>query len=409
MSFVSKSRLFLWILKRRTYLLLTGFVLILLLLVFWPRMVFVIESGHAGVVYRTFWGGTVTNTVRDEGLQVILPWNTMTIYDVRLQQVEQKFAVISNDGLEVYVTLAIRYAPKIELLGLLHKKIGPDYLEKIIIPDVQSLIRTTFGQYTPEEIYRTKRSLIQETVQSALSNLGDKYVEMDDLLIKSIELPESIKTAIENKHVEQQLMLQMSFRIDREKLEAERKEIEAKGVDRFQTIVNASLTPQLLQYKGIDALAKLAESPNAKLVLAGGGANGIPLILDTSTGGPLRDQAVLNLKPGSGPAELPEENNGEPQSLLDLDHTPGGVLGWMKNRKNAGAVNAMRSTPKATPSPTPGADATPKPSASPTPTPAPSPASDAGDESSSEDSSEAAEDGSSSSHPTGRSTSSEAR
>src|SRR5690606_18398965 len=95
------------------------------------------------------------------------------------------------------------------------------------------------------------------------------------------------------KLVEQQRMLEMRYRIERETQEAERKAIEAKGVDYFQSIVARSLTPRLLQYKGIEALAKLSESNNAKLILAGGGTNGIPLILDTSTGGDERDQSVI--------------------------------------------------------------------------------------------------------------------
>ncbi len=341
-----------WVVKRRVLLLFIGFILVLLLLVLWPRMFFIIESGHAGVVYRTFWGGTVTEVVRDEGLQIISPWNTLTIYDVRLQQVEQQFTVISNNGLEVEVLLSIRYFPKPELLGLLHKKIGPDYLSKIVIPDVHSLVRGTFGQYTPEEIYTTKRSLIQETFQSALSNLGDKYVVMDNLLIKSIKLPEMIRVAIENKHVEEQRMLEMHFRISRERQEAERREIEANGVDRFQTIVSRSLNSQLLQYKAIDAMAKLAESSNSKLVLAGGGSNGIPLILDTSTGSKDRDESLLKfgVKAGIGESSTTPVTGSE--MPIDPANSPGTING---------------DTPETAITATPGAEATP--AASPAPSP----------------------------------------
>lgn len=168
----------------------------------WPRIFYKIESGHAGVLYRMF-GGTVTQAVRTEGLQVIFPWNHLEIYDVRLQQVEHSFPAISSDGFEIKAALSIRFRLKIESLGLLHQKIGPDYLQKIILPDVQSLVRTTLKRYTPEEIFATKRSLIQEAFQNALGNLGENYVQVDDLSIKSITLSPGVQSAIEAKLIGQ--------------------------------------------------------------------------------------------------------------------------------------------------------------------------------------------------------------
>lgn len=277
-----RAKLRTWYRRNFIYFLILWFGCVILLVMLWPRIIYRIKSGHAGVLYKTFSGGTVTQEVRDEGLQIIAPWNSLSVYDVRLQQIEHSFSVISTDGLEVKVTLSIRYHPKVELLGLLHQKIGPEYVQKIVIPDVQSLVRTTFGQYTPEEIYTTKRSLIQEAFQKALGNLGDKYVEMDDLLIKTIVLPPGIQAAIEAKLVEQQRSLAMKFRIAREVDEAARKEIEARGEARFQEIVGQSLTSDLLKFRGISAMLRLAESNNAKIILTGGGRDGgFPLIMDT--------------------------------------------------------------------------------------------------------------------------------
>jgi regulator of protease activity HflC (stomatin/prohibitin superfamily) len=264
----------------------TFFLIAFLCIFFYPLMFFTIESGHAGVIFRRFFGGTVTKYVSDEGFQVIPPWDKMIIYDVRVQQVEHTFRVLSSNGLDITVTTSIRFRPRIELLGVLHKEVGPDYLDKIVLPEVQALIRQVFGQYTPEEIYTTKRSIIEQTLQEALGQIAEKYVVLDDLLLKAIILPVSIESAIEAKLVEEQRALEMKFRIDRERLEADRKVIEAQGVDMSQQIIGASLNQQLLQYKGIEATLSLATSHNSKVVMMGGNG-GLPLILNTG----LNDQA----------------------------------------------------------------------------------------------------------------------
>jgi regulator of protease activity HflC (stomatin/prohibitin superfamily) len=276
-----------WCRKRILYLMVLAFFGMFFLLAFGNRMFFTIPSGYAGVVFRRFYRGTVTQSVRTEGFQAIPPWDRLILYDVRIQQVEHSFPIISSDGLEVVVTVSIRFQLKVELLGMLHQDVGEDYVQKIVIPEVQALIRSTFGQYTPEEMYTTKRSLIEQTLQSTLSKMSERYVLLDDLLIESIKLPSALQGAIEAKLVEQQRALEMRFRIEREKLEAQRKEIEAGGVAKFQQIVRQSINQELLLYKGIEATLKLAESTNTKVIIVGG-QDGLPLILDTSTAEGLR-------------------------------------------------------------------------------------------------------------------------
>lgn len=270
-----------WYRKWRYYLWLGGFSFTLLVLAFGRHMFFTIPSGHAGVVFQRFFGGTETEYVRDEGFQFIFAWDGLAIYDVRIQQVSHTFDIISKDGLEVKVTLSIRYRPRIELLGVLHKEVGPNYVNTIVIPEVQALARSTFGAYTPEEMYTTKRSLIEETLHGAVGKVGERYVALDDLLVKEIKLPPLLQTAIENKLVEQQNSLAMQFRIERERQEAERKIIEGGGVAKFNELVRPGLGEDILRYKGIEATLKLSESSNAKVVVIGD-KNGLPLILDTS-------------------------------------------------------------------------------------------------------------------------------
>ncbi|MHB8522432.1 MAG: prohibitin family protein [Limisphaerales bacterium] len=279
-----KERMAAWWRRKHFFVIGFFFVAVFVLIYFWPYIFFTIDSGHAGVLFRRFFGGTVTQSVRDEGFQIIPPWDKLIVYDVRVQQMEHFFHVISSNGLDVTITVSIRYHPKIELLGVLHKEVGPEYLQKIVIPEVQALVREVFGQYTPEEMYTTKRSLIEQTLQGALGKIAEKYVVLDDLLIKTIVLPPSIEAAIEAKLVEEQRSLEMKFRIEREKSEAERKVIEAGGVDESQEIIGRSLTDQLLVYKGIEATLALAASQNAKVVVIGG-KNGMPIILDAGFNG----------------------------------------------------------------------------------------------------------------------------
>ncbi len=276
-----RERLEDWWRRRAFYLVGCLFLAVIVVITFFPYIFYTIESGHAGVMFRRFLGGTVTSYVRDEGFQAVPPWDKLIVYDVRVQQIEHSFHVISSNGLEITITLSIRYHPRVELLGMLHKKVGPDYLQKIVLPEVQALIREVFGQYSPEEMYTTKRSLIQEALQGALGEMSEEFVVLDDLLIKTITLPASVAEAIEAKLVEEQRSLEMRFRIEREKQEADRKLIEAGGVDKAQELIGHSLTDQLLQYKGIEATLALAQSHNAKVVVIGG-KNGLPIIFDSS-------------------------------------------------------------------------------------------------------------------------------
>ncbi|MDB6040643.1 MAG: hypothetical protein JWM99_4484 [Verrucomicrobiales bacterium] len=244
----------------------------------------------------------------------MFPWDTMTIYDVRLQHVEPKFSIIASNGLSIGVSVSVRFRPKIELLGVIQKTVGPDYVPKIIIPEVQALVRDTFGHYSPDELYTTKRSVVQQILQSALDEVGEKYIELDDLLLKEITLPPAIKGAIEEKLMEEQRSLEMQFRIDRETFEAKRKLIEANGLHEYNRILAETLTDGVLQYKGIEATLELARSENSKVVVIGG-RDGLPLILDTKTDSikTLRTNQVDRAwKPGSSIALEPLTNRAVP-------------------------------------------------------------------------------------------------
>ena len=267
-------------LKRQApYVFVLGFVLLFLLVYFANNIIISIHPGELGVLWRRLGGGTVVHTVYREGLHLILPINRMYVYDVRKQRVSDSIDVLTVDGLTVHVEYSARYFPNPDLLPLLHQRVGPDYLNVVVRPEVRSVIRTVFGQYKPEEIYTTQKA-IQERI-SALSKIRmeARFVSLDDVPIERISLPKSIADAIETKLGQQQLDAEYVYRIAVAGKEAERKLIEARGQKEYNDTVNKSLSPSLLQWQGILATEALAKSPNAKVVVVGGGKSGLPLIL----------------------------------------------------------------------------------------------------------------------------------
>jgi regulator of protease activity HflC (stomatin/prohibitin superfamily) len=247
----------------------------------WKSIFVKIGPGEAGVIYRLFSGGTDVTKVYEEGLRVVFPFNTMYIYNTRVQQVANKFIVLSQDGLAIEVEVSIRYRPQEGQLGLLHKNIGPDYVEKVVVPEVQSSFRFVLGQYKPEEIYTSQGFILQTVVQGALGQLAERYILLDDLLLKAVTLPRPVAESIESKLRAQQMAAEMIYRIDTETLEAKRKGIEAGGIRDFQnTITGNGISDQFLRFKGIEATLELAKSPNSKVVIIGGGEDRLPIILD---------------------------------------------------------------------------------------------------------------------------------
>ena len=262
-------------------------ILIILLLLtalgiafFWRIIVITVHSGEAAVLFERF-SGTRIDKVYTEGLYIFSPIDIVQIYEVRKKIAYHEFDVISNKGLTVHLSLAIRYRPEIELLGLLHQKIGPDYLSRVILPQIESVLRKELGNYRAEQIYTNEAGLLTNAILKALDEVGRNYVEVDDIIIRSITLPPEIVTAIQNKLKQEELMKSYEFRIQTAEKEAERKRIEARGISDYHKIIDESLTESVLLHKGIDATEQLAESDNAKVIVIGGGKDGLPLILNT--------------------------------------------------------------------------------------------------------------------------------
>ena len=257
-------------------------LLVVVLLIFISKSSINIGYGEAGVLFKTFGGGVVTDEPPlGEGFHVIAPWNKVYIYNVKQQEVfESKMQVLSSNGLEISLDISVLYQPKNSELGLLHKTKGENYLNIIIIPQIRAVARSIVGRYTPEQLYSTKRDAIQnEIFEETRKAVEDQYVQLNAVLVRDVTLPIAIREAIERKLNQEQEALEYEFRIEKAKQEAERQRIDAEGKATANRILSASLTDKILQEKGIEATIKLSESPNAKVIVIGSGDKGLPIIL----------------------------------------------------------------------------------------------------------------------------------
>ena len=260
-------------------LIVLGAILMILLLS-WSSITVTIPAGHRGVLFKKFGGGIVQDYTYGEGLTFIAPWNNMYVYEVRQKEILETMEVLSSNGLEIKLEVSIWFKPKVDKIGYLHATVGEEFEKRVVIPSIRSSARAVVGRYTPEEIYSTKRESIQDGMYKEIKKLLDKkYIDLDQVLIRTIQLPTTIKTAIESKLKQEQEDLAYEFKLKKEKKEAERRKIEAEGKAEANRIVSESLTENILREKGIQATTDLANSKNAKVVVVGSGKDGLPLIL----------------------------------------------------------------------------------------------------------------------------------
>ncbi|MBS3992611.1 MAG: prohibitin family protein [Bacteroidetes bacterium] len=262
--------------KQFLLILFSGLALIIVVFI----STITIESGKAGVLYRTFGGGVDTDFYFDEGFHFVAPWNKVFIYEVRQQELFEKMSVLSVNGLEIKLDASVWYQPIPGELGFLHKTRGENYLERVIQPSVRSATRSVVGRYTPEQIYSSKRDAIQnEIYEETKKILDNQHVQLNEVLVRDVTLPQTIKTAIENKLGQEQEALEYEFRLEKASKEAERQRIEARGKSDANRILSESLTDKILKDKGIEATLQLAKSQNSKVIVVGSGKDGLPLIL----------------------------------------------------------------------------------------------------------------------------------
>lgn len=257
---------------------------VVILIIFIAKSTVTIGSGEAGVLYRTFNDGVVTDQPPlGEGFHLVAPWNRVFVYEVRQQSLDEKMQVLSSNGLEIKLDASIWFQPLYKDLGKLHQEKGEAYIQRVLQPAVRSAARAVVGRYNPEQLYASKREAIQKEIfEETQILLADQYVQVNEVLVRDVSLPSTIKDAIERKLRQEQESLEYEFRLTKASQEAERQRIDAEGKARANRILSESLTDKVLQEKGIQATLELAKSPNAKTVIIGSGESGMPIILGSN-------------------------------------------------------------------------------------------------------------------------------
>ena len=249
-----------------------------------------IDAGTIGV-QSLF--GKVSSNVLETGLNFVNPLVEVIVFDTKTQNYTMSAAVaegdqsgddairvLSADGLEVVIDLTVLYKILPTSAPTIYKEIGRDYKDKIVRPLARTRIRDNAVYYDAVTLYSKKRDEFQDRIYKTIDkDFKDRGLILEQLLIRNIDLPESVKKTIESKINAEQDAQKMEFVLQKEKQEAERKRVEAKGISDYQTIIASSLTDRQLQYEMINAQKELAKSPNAKIVIMGG-KGGVPLILN---------------------------------------------------------------------------------------------------------------------------------
>ena len=237
-----------------------------------------VGAGQGGVLWRAA-SGTDPQPL-GEGWHYVSPRDEVVIYDLRVQQRNEKLQVLAANGLSLSLDTTVRFHVAPKEVASLHREVGPSYYDIILGPVLRSQARRVVGRYIPEEIYSTKRELIEREMRNAIEKaIGGTHIVLEAVLVRNVELPPMLQKAIVDKLTEEQSALKMKFVIDHEREEAERKKIEAQGIAQFQDIVAAKLSDPLLRWKQIEALSRLALSPNAKVVMLGGGKD-LPMMME---------------------------------------------------------------------------------------------------------------------------------
>jgi regulator of protease activity HflC (stomatin/prohibitin superfamily) len=273
-------------------------------------VVVTVPAGYKAVMWKRL-SGTDVETLYLEGTHLIFPWNRLQRYDVRIQRLDTVVTVLSTDGLEIDAHVSVRYRPVERTLPLLHQTVGPDYANRIVIPEVIAAVRSVMGQYRPQQLFAIRSEEMQNRIiERAAKQARDRFVSIDDVLIGKIELPSIVQTAIQLKLKQEQEAQEYEYRIVRENKEKQRKIIEADGIAEFQARISKTTDATLLRWKGIEATERLATSPNSKVIVIGG-RDGLPLILDTGTIGTSvpGGQTQVATPPSAAAPALPPPSN----------------------------------------------------------------------------------------------------
>jgi prohibitin 1 len=236
-----------------------------------------VGTGRVGVLTLF---GRVTGETLGEGIHVINPLKTNNEMSIQTQTIKESANVPSSEGLMMSLDTSLIYHLNPDRAADVFQKIGADYENVVVEPTLRAAIREATASHTANALYTGEREMVAKQIYDQLvSELNKRGLSVENVLLRDIQLPATLKAAIEAKQQAEQESLAMNFRLQKETQEAQRKRIEAAGVRDFQQIVAQGITPSLLEWKGIEATETLAKSSNTKVVVIGNSKNGLPLIL----------------------------------------------------------------------------------------------------------------------------------
>src|SRR5271169_3664906 len=252
-------------------------LLIVAVILIWASVAYV-PSGHVGVLTLF---GRVTGDVLPEGTHFVNPFKVNNTLSVRTQELKETASVPSDEGLVMTLDTSLLFRLNPGRAADVFQKIGPNYIDVVVEPTLRSAIRAVTAMHSANALYTGGREEVaQKIYEELVAQLGSRGVEVQSILLRDVQLPQMLKTSIEAKQQAEQDSLRMAFVLQKEKQEADRKRIEAQGIHDFQQTVAQGISEQLLEWKGIEATERLANSTNAKVVLIGNSRNGLPLILE---------------------------------------------------------------------------------------------------------------------------------
>ena len=239
-----------------------------------------VPAGHVGVV--DFFGIVSERTLRS-GISVVNPMANVIKFSIQTKEHKETMEVLSREGLTIGLEISALYRLNPDSAARVYKTVaGGDYETIILIPQFRSISRAVTASFQASALYSTERDQLGMAIQDELAlTVAPRGVIIETTPLRNVALPIQLTEAIEQKQKADQESQRMEFILTKEKQEADRKRIEAKGIADFQSIVAAGISEQLLRWKGIEATEKLASSPNTKVIIVGAGKDGLPIILDT--------------------------------------------------------------------------------------------------------------------------------
>jgi len=238
-----------------------------------------VKTGHVGVVTMF---GRVTGRAMGEGMHLVNPLARVHELTVKTQEAKERAAVPSKEGLIMGLEASVLYHLQADRAPDVFQKVGPLYADVLLIPNFRSALRGVTAANTAATLYSDARETIARQIMSDLqAQVQPRGIVIENVLLRDLQLPETLKQAIEAKQQAQQEAQRMEFVLQRERQEAERKRVEAQGIKDFQNIVTQGISDKLLEWKGIEATVELARSSNSKVVVVGNSKTGLPLIFST--------------------------------------------------------------------------------------------------------------------------------